>query len=194
MGTQGRRARLARNGQPFDHRAPAKAIHARQENWGARFEHEPKWGKHMLPEPDELVRELKADEADAITMATRPDYEPFIAFARATGLRLRECLVKWSEVDWQARKVIKKGKGGRIVTAHITNEVEPILRSCDGHHPVFVFTYIVQRPRDGRVKGKRVPITYNGAKSEWRSTRNSLARRGFPFPRFPARPCDQVAP
>ena len=88
--------------------------------WGARFDHEPVWREHMLPEPIEHVRELRPEEADAITLATRADYEPFIAFARATGLRLRECILRWSEVDWHELQIVKKGKGRRTVRVPIT--------------------------------------------------------------------------
>ena len=82
--------------------------HAKKK-WGARFDDEPDWRDHMLKEPDEHIRELRADEADAITLATRPYYDPFIAFARASGLRLRECLLTWLQVDWDESG---KGKGG----------------------------------------------------------------------------------
>jgi integrase len=155
-----------------------------KDHWGARFDHEPKWGKHMLKEPDEHVRELRADEADAITLATRPDYEPFIAFARATGLRLRECLLKWSEVNWEARVITKKGKGGRTVTAPITSEVKAILAPLVGHHDIWVFTYLAERTRGGRVRGRRYPITYQGAKTEWRRLRARARVTGFRFHDF----------
>ena len=140
-------------------------------HWGARFDREPEWGKYMLTEPDEYVRELRADEADKLTLATRADYAPFIAFARATGLRLRECLLRWSEIDWDVRLITKRGKGGRIVTAPITAEVEAILRPLMGHHPEFVFTYVAKRSRGHRIRGKRHPITFSGAKTQWRRMR-----------------------
>ncbi len=121
---------------------PLQKIFTRaKKRWGAQFDCEPDWKAHMLPEADERVRELRGDEADKLTLATRNDYAPFFAFARATGLRLRECLIRWSEVDWDARLITKKGKGGRIVTAHITDEVEAILTPLIGDDDVWVFTY-----------------------------------------------------
>ena len=67
----------------------------------------------MLPEPRERIRELHDDEAERLYEATRADYGPFFAFARATGLRLRECVtLRWSEVNWETRQIIKVGKGG----------------------------------------------------------------------------------
>jgi hypothetical protein len=44
----------------------------------------------MLPEADEHVRELGNDEANKLVLVVRSDNEPFLAFARATGLRLKE--------------------------------------------------------------------------------------------------------
>ena len=55
-----------------------------------RFEHRIEWRRFTLPEPQEQVRELASGEAERIDLAMRDDYEPFFAFARATGLRLRE--------------------------------------------------------------------------------------------------------
>ena len=80
--------------------------------WGVRFQHEPHWHKHMLAVPSERVREVSEDEADALDAIMRDDYAPFFAFARASGLRLAECLLKWSEVDWPAKQIRKLGKGG----------------------------------------------------------------------------------
>ena len=155
-----------------------------KEYWGAHFDHEPKWKKYMLPEVDEHVRELRTDEADALMLATRPDYSPFIAFARATGLRLRECLLKWSEVDWDAHLITKKGKGGRMVMTPITEEVEAILDPLVGQHKEAVFTYVAERTRAGRVKGNRYPITYQGAKTQWRRLRARAGVTGFRFHDF----------
>ena len=66
------------------------------------------------PEPQERVRELVGDEGERLEAATRDDYAPFFAFARASGLRLRQCVtLQWSEVDWGARQIRKAGKGGQ---------------------------------------------------------------------------------
>ena len=47
----------------------------------------------MLREPQERVRELKADEAERLEEAARSDYEPFLNFARASRQRYKECLL-----------------------------------------------------------------------------------------------------
>jgi hypothetical protein len=53
------------------------------------------WKKFILKEPQERVRELRSDESARIDLAMRDDYAPFFAFARATGLRLKECFLTW---------------------------------------------------------------------------------------------------
>jgi integrase len=67
------------------------------------------------------------DEGDRLQAATRDDYAPFFAFARASGLRLNECLLRWSEVDFGTRQITKAGKGGKRVTVPITSAIREIL-------------------------------------------------------------------
>jgi integrase len=148
-----------------------RKLFTRAKLWGVRFEHEPRWTKHMLPMPDERVRELSDEEADRLDAAVRDDYAPFFAFARASGLRLTECLLLWSEVDWSTRQIVKLGKGGNRITVPITPTIREILWPLRGHHPEFVFTYVCQRRGAGlhaiRTKGQRYPLTYSGVHTYW---------------------------
>jgi integrase len=164
-----------------------KKLFTRAKVWGVRFEHEPKWRDHWLKEPQERVRELADDEAERLEAATRDDYAPFFRLAQATGLRLRECLLRWNEVDWNAGdtgQIRKLGKGGRLVTRPITSEIRAILWPLQGHHPEHVFTFVAQRDRDGRKKGERYPLSYNGVKSHWRYLRKRAGVTGFRFHDF----------
>jgi integrase len=154
--------------------------------WGVRFQHEPTWTRHLLPESLERVRELSDAEADALAAVMRADYAPFFAFARATGLRLAECLLRWSEVDWAVKQIRKPGKGGRYVMTWITSEVREILWPLRGHHPEFVFTYVPQRagliiPNENN---SRRPITYAGVQMAWRRLRKRAGLVGFRFHDF----------
>jgi integrase len=160
-----------------------KKLFTRAKTWGVRFDHEPKWRDHWLKEPPERVRELVGDEGERLEAETREDYLPFFRFAQATGLRLRECLLKWSEVDWDARQIRKIGKGGKLVTVPITSTIREILWPLRGHTE-YVFTYEAQRTRDGRVKGKRYPLTYNGTKAAWLRLRKRAGVVGFRFHDF----------
>jgi integrase len=160
-----------------------KKLFTRANTWGVRFDRKPCWREHWLREPQERVRELMGDEGNRLEAATRDDYAPFFAFAKASGLRLAECFLKWSEVDWDNRRISKQGKGGNRVTAPITSEVRAILWPLRGHHPEFVFTYIAARTLKvrGLVKGQRHPVTYQGVKTAWRRLRADAGVEGFRF-------------
>jgi len=145
--------------------------------WGARFNHEPRWAKHLLKVPIERVRELSDEEADKLDAVMRDDYAPFFAFARASGLRLNECLLKWSEVE--DKQIVKLGKGGKRVTVPITSEIADILRPLRGHHSEFVFTYACEHSGQGRVKGQRYPLTYAGVQTFWRRLRKASGVSNF---------------
>ena len=161
-----------------------KKLFTRAKAWGVRFENEPDWKRHWLPEPEERVRELVGDEGDRLEAATRDDYAPFFAFARVSGLRMRESLLKWPDVNWDARQVTKTGKGGKRVTVPITPTIREILGPLRGHHREHVFTYIAKRSRGGRVKGQRYPLTYSGVKIVWRRLRKRAGVTGFRFHDF----------
>ena len=163
---------------------PLKRLFKRAQLWGVRFDREPEWKRLILPEPQERVRELDSCESDQLNAAMRADYEPFFAFACATGLRLRECILRWDEVDWRARQIVKTGKGGKRVTIPITPTLRSILSPLQGHHPTEVFTYIATRTRDGRVKGRRYALTYNGVKTAWRRLRKCAGVEDFRFHDF----------
>jgi integrase len=149
--------------------------------WGVRFAHEPKWTRHLLKVPAERVRELSDDEADKLGAVMREDYAPFFAFARASGLRLNECLLRWSEVDFSARQIVKLGKGGKRVTVPITTEIRDLLWPLQGHHPDFVFTYVCERGEHGRIRGQRYPLTRGGVQTYWQRLRRQSGVVGFRF-------------
>jgi integrase len=185
-----RRGHRTRSGtliSPFtvnDSTEQLKKLFTRAKLWGVPFEREPQWKEHWLKEPDERVRELHDEEAERLQAAMRDDYAPFFEFAHASGLRLRECLLRWPEVDWTARRITKRGKGGRLVTVPITSGIRDLLWPLRGHHAEHVFTYVVRRTRDGRVLGERHPLTYSGVKIAWQRLRKRAGVVGFRFHDF----------
>jgi integrase len=160
-----------------------KKLFTRAKAWGIRFDREPTWKQHWLKEPQERVRELHGGEADQLDDATRDDYRPILDFAGASGLRLNECLLRWSEVNWDARKIEKQGKGDKRVSVPITDTIREILWQLRGHHAVMVFTYIAKRTRKKQnlVRGNRYPITYSGLKSAWKRIRADAGITDFRF-------------
>jgi integrase len=149
--------------------------------WRYTFPLEPNWRDHWLKEPQERVRELHAEEGGALDVAIRQDYAPWLEFARLTGLRRGETLIRWSNVNWASRTITTPGKGGRMVSTPITPAVAALLEPLKGHHDEFVFTFTCKRTRGGHVKGQRYPITIEGAKTEWRRTRTRAGLADFRF-------------
>ncbi|MCP3400184.1 tyrosine-type recombinase/integrase [Bradyrhizobium sp. CCGB20] len=154
---------------------------------GATFDREPKWEELLLPEPEERVRELQDGEATSIDDAMRADYEDFFAFSRASGMRFKECvLLRWSEVNFGTRQIVKIGKGGRRIVFPITEAIREIIFPLQGLHDEFVFTYVAAcgNRRHGRVMGGRYPMTYNGAKTVWQTIRRRAGLKDFRFHDF----------
>ncbi|MCD2185213.1 tyrosine-type recombinase/integrase [Rhizobium sp. GN54] len=142
---------------------------------------EPNWRDHWLPEAQERVRELHDHEGEALDSAIRDDYAPWLEFARLTGLRRAETLIRWTAVNWSTGQIRTPGKGGRWVTTPITPAVRAILEQCKGHHPEFVFTYVAKRTHRGKVRGQRYPLTYAGTLTEWRRTKDRAEITDFRF-------------
>lgn len=186
-----RRCHKRRDGSPIspytvnDTTEQLKKLFTRAKAWGVRFAHEPAWRDHWLDEPQERVRELHDHEGEKLDAAMREDLAPFFAFAKASGLRLRECYsLRWPEVDWSQGRITKAGKGGRLVTVPITSAIRETLWPLRGHHSEHVFTYVAQRTHQGKVKGRRYPLTREGIKTAWRRLRKKAEVDGFRFHDF----------
>lgn len=150
----------------------------------AVFDHEPNWTELYLPEPEERVRELMDDEVTSLDAAMRADYEGFFAFVRASGMRLKECVtLRWSEVNFGTKQIVRTGKGGRRVVFPITDAIREILWPLQGQHEEFVFTYVAVygNKRLGIVRGQRYPLSYNGTKSVWQTIRRRANLSDFRF-------------
>jgi integrase len=87
-------------------------------------------------------------------------------------------------VNWDAGRIQKKGKGGKLVSVPITSDIREILWPLRADHPEHVFTYVAVRTRGGRVRGQRYPISYSGAKIAWRRLRKRSGVVGFRFHDF----------
>ncbi|KPL55535.1 hypothetical protein ABB55_27610 [Prosthecomicrobium hirschii] len=140
------------------------------------------WRQHVLGEPQERVRELGADEEARLFASLRPDYHAIVRFALASGVRLAGCLaLTWSDIDWQARRIRIRGKGERDYTVPLSTLMQAILSPLRGRHETAVFTYVVQRTRDGRTAGACLPITESGLSSEWRRAKADAGLENFRF-------------
>lgn len=153
---------------------------AKRRDRGLRLEREPQWSDFMLKEAVERVRELHDEEGDQLDAAMRADLEPFFAFLRTTGVRRNEAIfLRWTNVNWSTRQIKTTGKGGKDVTTPITDSVRAILWPLRGQHDEFVFTYVAQRTRQGRIKGRRYRLTVSGVKSYWKRLRKRAGLQDF---------------
>jgi hypothetical protein len=80
--------------------------------WRINLPNSPQWGRHLLGEPEERVRELREDENSALSVEIDPEYELVRRFSLCSGLRQVENLLEWSQVDLNMRRITRKGKGG----------------------------------------------------------------------------------
>ncbi len=114
------------------------------------------WSTHLLKEPRERVRELKAEEETALFDAIRPDYKPIVRFALMSGCRLSECTrLTWPDVDWGGRLLWINGKGGKRAAIPLNPALRAILWPLQAHHPESVFTYEAARGSSDIRKGER---------------------------------------
>lgn len=129
------------------------------------------FGKHMLDEPQERVREATVGEEDAIMAQLDRGYDSAIRFAFLTGCRRMEILgLEWPHVDFFSRRFTVTGKGGKSRTIPMSQEIYDLLWGEKDHHPEKVFTFVAYRTRKTLeiVRGVRYPLTESGLKSAMR--------------------------
>ena len=166
-----------------------KKLFTRAKAWGVRFDHEPVWRDHWLDEPQERVRELHDDEGDRLDAAMRDDLAPFFAFAKASGLRLRECLLRWSEVDWECRpdQEAREGRQAGHGADHV--DIREILWPLRDHDPEHVFTYLASDEKEGEWPALSAHLF--GRQHRWRRLRKRPASPAS-VSRLPARSSQQT--
>jgi integrase len=151
-----------------------RVVRRAKENWNVVLPIEPVWKKHLLKETRRAVRELTPTEdlrLDAIECA---EFANLRRFAEITGLRRRNLLLSWSQVDFDAAVIRIISKGDVPRTLPLSRDAYSILWAQRGHHSDWVFTFIAQRtrkcPKTGQrfFKGTRYPITYYGIGSNHR--------------------------
>jgi integrase len=147
-----------------------------RDNWNATIVREPVWKNHFLKTKRRHVRELSAAEETALDAIEDIDFAELRRFAIITGLRRRDVLLTWPQVDFELGvvRVITKGDVPRVLP--LSAEAYAILWKRRGQHPSAVFTFKAQRTwkdhpkRNGQaqIRGERYPITYYGLGSNHR--------------------------
>ncbi|MDF3016566.1 MAG: site-specific integrase [Thermomicrobiales bacterium] len=140
------------------------------------------WGKHLLKEPRERVRELRVDEEEALFAALREDHHAIIRFALLTGCRRAECVgLTWPDIDWGGRLIWINGKGGKRASIPLPPSVRELLWPLRADHPESVFTYSARHAGHDVRKGERRPITYRGMETEFMRALKRAGIRDFSF-------------
>ncbi len=132
----------------------------------------PDWQAHKLTEPRGRVRSLTDAEEAALFKALRADFHPLVKFCLITGARVTSARkLTWKMIDWQAQEIrleVKSKFTGDFHTLPITPEIESLLASVKGQHPIYVFTYVsAGKVVRKRVKGQRYPFQRDGWRRTW---------------------------
>jgi integrase len=142
----------------------------------------------MLPEAGERESILSAEEEARLFAALRPDYHALVRFALLSGLRLDNVIsLTWRQVDWDAREIRLRVKGGKQKAIAISSAMLAILEGERGRNFQRVFTFECRRNRHDRHagivqnKGERYPFSSNGWRVDWK---RALAAAGIEDFRF----------
>ncbi|HEV7321508.1 MAG TPA: site-specific integrase [Ensifer sp.] len=142
------------------------------------------FGQHMLEEPQERVREASIEEEDAIMQQLERGYDDAVEFAFLSGCRRMEILgLDWPHVDFFSKRFTVTGKGGKIRTIPMSDDIFELLWKQKDHHPTKVFTYAAKRTlkKQNLVKGQRYPPTDSGLKSAMRRAVPNANVKNFRF-------------
>jgi integrase len=145
-----------------------------RKSWSVTILNEPEWKEHFLPERKRPIRELSTAEIAAIDGVESVDYSGLWEFATIIGLRRKEMLLTWPQVDFELSVIRIVGKGGTPAILPLTKRAYEILWNLRGNHGTSVFTFVAQRtrpcPKTGAkfIRGQRYPITYYGMGSDKR--------------------------
>jgi hypothetical protein len=145
-----------------------RVIRRARKNWSVTILKEPDWTEHFLTERKRPVREITAEEDTVLDAVESVEYAQLREFAEIMGLRRKELLLTWPQVDFNERIIRIIGKGGVPAILPLTQRAYDILWVLRGNDRLHVFTFVAQRtrrcPKTGTVfvRGKRYPMTYYG--------------------------------
>ncbi len=135
------------------------------------------WRELHLPVNDERTRELTEAEEEQFFQHLRDDYKAVVLFGLISGLRRANLVgLKRTEVDLDGACINVRVKGGRMKRIPIGRAEVAILQREIGRHPIYVFTYVARKTRDGRKRSKRYPIVEGGLR---RAMGDALKKAGI---------------
>lgn len=133
----------------------------------------PDWGALLYEEPDERAVDMTAEFERRLFDEIREDYRDAVEFLILSGLRCGngvplDPLAVDFEQDVIAIRMKSRKPGGRLHVLPLTRRMKILVANNIGRHPRAVFTYQARSTRQGRVRGRRYPITYSSLYSEFK--------------------------
>lgn len=145
-----------------------RVLNRARKAWSVAILTEPNWKAHFLPERRRPVREITPAEDERLDTIEAREFAELREFAEIMGLRRKELLLTWPQVDFDKATIAIIGKGGTPAILPLTRRAYQILWGLRGNDPVHVFTFVAQRTRrcpktkKDFVKDQRYPMTYYG--------------------------------
>jgi integrase len=146
----------------------------------------PDWKQLRLKVPDRPPRELELLEEDKLLLAMRNDVADAVDFLLKSGWRRGEVLgLCWGDVSIPRKVATTRIKGGDVVTRPLTTALveiiarQPQCKDEEGQLIPFVFTYVCQKSRGSRRKGKRYPLTPTALRNPFRKARTAAGVENF---------------
>lgn len=133
-------------------------------DWKIPLPDEPNYRRHRLKFSKRRV-ELSIAQENAFVAARPDDYGPLMEFGLHTGLRKRDLLLRWDQIDWDHNHIKVRTKNEQDHEVRMTPTIRAMLMAQRGRHPEFVWTYVCRRTtrlRTGEllIPGTRYPVTY----------------------------------
>lgn len=145
------------------------------------------WGKLMLKEQGERVRELTSTEETDLFAQLPDDLANIVEFAILSGQRRTSIVTMlWSKVDLVGGRASVRVKGGGWHSFPLTPRMVALIANQPKICPQ-VFTYVCERPapprgdRPARRKGERYPFSLQGWTRKWRKALEDAGIDDFRF-------------
>ncbi|MCC0033795.1 MAG: site-specific integrase [Hoeflea sp.] len=148
--------------------------------WDERVPHIT-WKNHMLREPQEVIRELTADEESALFGALAPGYRELARFSLLSGCRMAECLdLEWRHIDWHGEYIVITGKGDKTRHVPLSAALRTLLWPLPRAHGR-VFTHQIRRGSVRHARGDIAPVEEEALNSHFARTCKKSKIVGFRF-------------